>query len=60
VDDIEDGSDLRRGRPCVHKIYGDDIAINAGNSIYFLPIQLISKNPKYSTKMKNDLYKVMS
>lgn len=38
VDDIEDGSDLRRGKPCVHKIYGEDIAINAGNAIYFLPI----------------------
>lgn len=38
VDDIEDDSDFRRGKPCLHKIYGEDIAINAGNSVYFIPI----------------------
>ncbi|MBN1896333.1 MAG: polyprenyl synthetase family protein [Candidatus Aenigmarchaeota archaeon] len=36
VDDIEDSSDLRRGKPCTHKIFGEDIAINAGNFMYFL------------------------
>jgi len=38
VDDVEDGSDYRRGRPCIHKIYGEDIAINAGNTLYYLPV----------------------
>lgn len=41
VDDIEDNSDLRRGKPTLHKIYGIDIAINVGNFLYFasfLPI----------------------
>ena len=28
-DDIEDGSDERRGKPAVHKIFGIDAAINA-------------------------------
>lgn len=41
VDDIEDASDLRRGRDCVHKIFGDDVAINAGNSLYFLPMVVV-------------------
>lgn len=36
VDDLEDSSELRRGKPCTHKIFGDDIAINAGNFMYFL------------------------
>ncbi|MCD6495763.1 MAG: polyprenyl synthetase family protein [Candidatus Aenigmarchaeota archaeon] len=36
VDDIEDSSDMRRGKPCTHKIFGEDIAINAGNFMYFL------------------------
>ena len=33
VDDIEDASEYRRGRPCTYKIYGLDIAINAGNAM---------------------------
>ena len=38
VDDIEDGSELRRGLPCTYKKYGTDIAINAGNLMYFAPM----------------------
>lgn len=44
VDDIEDDSELRRGKPCTHKIFGVDIAINAGNTLYFLPLILLYKN----------------
>jgi len=58
VDDIEDQSELRREKPCVHKIYGVDVAINAGNMMYFLPMLLIKNNNKYSTKVKNELYKI--
>ena len=32
-DDIEDQSELRRGKPCIHKIYGVPTAINAGDSM---------------------------
>ena len=38
VDDIEDASDLRRGKPCTYKLYGLDIAINAGNIMYYMPL----------------------
>lgn len=38
VDDIEDNSDTRRGKPALHKIYGTDVSINAGNMLYFLPL----------------------
>jgi geranylgeranyl diphosphate synthase, type I len=44
VDDIEDSSDLRRGKPCVHKTFGVDIAINAGNMMYYLPLLTLMKN----------------
>ncbi len=44
VDDIEDGSELRRGKLCVHKIYGTDVAINTGNAMYFLPLLVLLKN----------------
>jgi geranylgeranyl pyrophosphate synthase len=48
IDDIEDNSDLRRGKPCTHKIYGIDVAINAGNFMYFLPfISLIKNRDKF-------------
>lgn len=32
-DDIEDGSELRRGKPCIHRIYGVPTAINAGDAM---------------------------
>ncbi len=44
VDDLEDGSELRRGKPAVHKIFGEDIAINAGNAMYFLPLLALMEN----------------
>ncbi len=46
VDDIEDQGELRRGKPCLHKIFGTDIALNAGNFLYFLPILIIKKKEK--------------
>ena len=44
IDDIEDGSDLRRGKDCVHKIYGKDVAINAGNAMYYLPMLSVMRS----------------
>ncbi|HJW96669.1 MAG TPA: polyprenyl synthetase family protein [archaeon] len=44
VDDVEDDGELRRGKPCLHKIYGTDVAINAGNFLYFLPLSVFVKN----------------
>ncbi|MBI2193075.1 MAG: polyprenyl synthetase family protein [Planctomycetes bacterium] len=41
VDDIEDGSQLRRGKPCLHLVYGLDVAVNAGNAMYFLPLLVL-------------------
>lgn len=41
VDDVEDESDLRRGGPCVHKVYGVPTAINAGCAAWFLTDRLM-------------------
>jgi len=30
LDDVEDGSALRRGRPVAHKVYGEAPTVNAG------------------------------
>lgn len=31
-------SKMRRGKPAIHKLYGVDISINAGNFAYFAPL----------------------
>lgn len=35
-DDIEDNSELRRGKPALHKLYGNEIAINAGDALHLV------------------------
>lgn len=59
IDDIEDNSDRRRGDRAVHKIYGQEIAINSGVFIHFFP-QLIIKNSNLSHFQKSVLYDVIS
>lgn len=44
IDDIEDESELRRGKPCTYKLFGLDVAINAGNAMYYLPLLALIKN----------------
>ena len=41
VDDIEDGSRIRRGKPALHVRYGLPLALNAGNWLYFWPFELV-------------------
>jgi geranylgeranyl pyrophosphate synthase len=43
IDDIEDGSQHRRGKPALHCQYGLPLALNAGNWLYFWPTQLIRR-----------------
>jgi geranylgeranyl pyrophosphate synthase/predicted secreted hydrolase len=45
IDDIEDDSLLRRGQECIHLRYGVDVAINAGNTLYFLPGAAVIRHP---------------
>ncbi|HIG94261.1 MAG TPA: polyprenyl synthetase family protein [Nanoarchaeota archaeon] len=60
IDDIEDSSDNRRGKPCIHKIYGEDIAINAGNALYYLPLLLIIRNNSLNYKIKSQIYEIIN
>ncbi|KAF9215100.1 geranylgeranyl pyrophosphate synthetase [Podila verticillata] len=48
VDDIEDDSQLRRGEPVAHKIFGVPATINCANYVYFLALSELAKipNPK--------------
>jgi len=54
VDDVEDDSKLRRGKACVHLLYGVDLAINAGNALYFFPL-LIFKDYHEKKKVTDNI-----
>lgn len=43
-DDIEDSSELRRGKPCTYKIFGIDVSVNVGSAMYCLPNIMMFKN----------------
>ncbi|KAJ1858134.1 hypothetical protein GGH12_001716 [Coemansia sp. RSA 1822] len=48
IDDVEDNSDLRRGIPVTHKIFGVPMTINTANYVYFVALQDVLRmaNPK--------------
>lgn len=54
-DDIEDNTDMRRGKPAAHLTYGLDVALNAGSWLYFQAARCINDEP-LSAELKNTLY----
>jgi geranylgeranyl diphosphate synthase type I len=59
IDDIEDSSEVRRGKPCSYKIYGNDIAINVGNGMYYLPLlPLMVNKDKLTAEVQRDIYEI--
>ena len=54
-DDIEDNSELRRGKPAAHVAYGLDSALNSGSWLYFRALQSI-EGYHAPTDIKLDLY----
>jgi geranylgeranyl diphosphate synthase type I len=59
IDDLEDSSELRRGKPCTYKIFGVDIAVNAGNAMYYLPLlSLMEKKAQLPAETLRDIYEV--
>jgi geranylgeranyl diphosphate synthase type II len=57
-DDIEDGSDDRRGKPCLHKLHGVPLAINAGDALHIKMWEGLLKTRKEIGAAKS--YKVMA
>ncbi|KAF9257743.1 geranylgeranyl diphosphate synthase 1, isoform CRA_b, partial [Marasmius fiardii PR-910] len=52
VDDIEDNSHLRKGKPAAHKLYGIPQTLNSANYIYFLAFrELFSLRGEGSTDL---------
>ncbi|KAI8076822.1 geranylgeranyl pyrophosphate synthase [Halteromyces radiatus] len=57
IDDVQDGSDLRRSVPVAHHIYGVPQTINCANYVYFLALQQILQlnNPHMVTIYTEEL-----
>jgi geranylgeranyl pyrophosphate synthase len=59
IDDVEDDSQLRRGKPCSHRLFGVDIAINAGNTMYYLPlVPLIKHRDELGDEKLSRIYEI--
>lgn len=56
-DDVEDNSENRRGKPTLHKIYGKELAINAGDALNTIMWKMITdlKSEKIDTEFYNIL-----
>lgn len=59
IDDIEDNSRTRRGDACIHLRHGLDVAINAANTIYFLPFLLLADHPGLDVGQRVESYKLI-
>jgi geranylgeranyl diphosphate synthase type II len=62
-DDIEDDSEMRRGKPCLHKLYGIPLAINAGDGLHAKMWEILFDNRKLlgdelTFKMLNEFKKL--
>jgi len=59
IDDVEDNSEFRRGKPCTHRLFGLDVAVNAGNAMYYLPLlSLIKNRDKLSADKLSKIYEI--
>jgi geranylgeranyl pyrophosphate synthase len=61
IDDIEDDSKMRRGKPCIHLLYNLDVAVNAGCFMYFAPLYVLKKlrkEAKFSEVVINRAYEL--
>lgn len=59
IDDVQDDGELRRGKPCTHRIFGTDVAINAGNFMYFVPLlKLLENRYKFDEKTLLRAYEI--
>jgi len=57
IDDIEDASPTRRGKPAIHRVFGEDLSINMGNLMYFLPTIVLERSdlhPALRTAITSD------
>jgi len=57
-DDIEDQSEKRRGYPAIQKIYGNELALNAGDALHALMWQVLNQN--FSPKINQEFFTMLN
>jgi geranylgeranyl diphosphate synthase type II len=55
-DDVMDRAEVRRGHPCVHKVWDENTAILSGDSMLVMAYQLVSQCPSENLKEVLDLF----
>merc|ERR1712093_721422 len=60
MDDVEDDSELRRGIPVAHKIYGIPQTINCANYVYFLAYQELTRLQSASNHTGANLLQIVN
>jgi geranylgeranyl diphosphate synthase type II len=55
-DDVMDRAEVRRGHPCVHKVWDENTAILSGDSMLVMAYQLVSQCPAENLKEVLDLF----
>jgi geranylgeranyl diphosphate synthase type II len=64
-DDIEDNSNVRRAKPTLHKLYGTELAINAGDALQVIMWRVLFDNfnlvgQESSIKILEEFYQILS
>lgn len=54
MDDVEDNSELRRGIPVAHHVYGVPQTINTANYVYFLAVQELTGLARHCAAKRAD------
>ena len=52
-DDIMDNDDMRRGMPSVHKVWGEDVAILAGDTLFSKAFEIILSSESSNCEQRN-------
>jgi len=55
-DDIMDQDDIRRGMPSVHKVWGEPVAILAGDTLFSKAFELVINSKADGTSLGNESY----
>ncbi len=60
-DDVEDDSAARRGKPCTHKIFGVDTAVNTGTIMFYWPmVKIMNDEFKLGDKKRLEIYDIFA
>jgi len=64
-DDFEDNSLERRGKPALHRVYGNELAVNAGDALHMLMWKILKDNEqilgaKKTSEIKDEFYQMIA